>query len=295
MRTPSDPRASSGVLYAASAYLAWGVFPIYWKQLAAIPPAQILAHRVLWSFVFVGGLLRFTTGFGAVRTAAASATARRALAASTALISLNWFLFIWAVNTGRILEASLGYYINPLLNVLAGRLVFGERLSRAQLVAVGLAAIGVGYLAIAQGRLPWVSVVLAATFASYGVVRKRAPVDSATGLFVETALVTPLAVAFLAGLVVTAPGELPREPWTIALCLGAGVVTALPLLWFAEGARRIRYSTLGILQYIAPTSQLLCGVLLYGERFTRAHAITFALIWSAVVVYAWDGLRRARR
>jgi chloramphenicol-sensitive protein RarD len=287
--------STRGFLFAASAYFLWGLFPIYWKQLGQVPAAEVLAHRVTWSFVFIALFVGAVRGFPAVRDAVVNPKPRRAMLASTFLISINWFLFIWAVSHQRILEASLGYYLNPLLNVLVGAWLLKERLSRAQLVAVLLATLGVVNLAVAKGSLPWISVALAISFCLYGLVRKQAPVAARTGLFVETGLAAPFALAYLAYLALAAPsGGSSFSATELALLVGSGAATALPLLWFAEGARRLRYSTLGIIQYIAPTLQLGCAVVLYGEPFTQAHAVTFAFIWSAVLLYAVDALWRSR-
>ena len=221
---------------------------------------------------------------------------RRTLALSSALLALNWGLFIWAVANRRVSEASLGYYLNPLLNVLVGAWFLKERLSRPQVVAVLLATAGVANLAIAQGSLPWISVALAISFCLYGLVRKQAPVTARTGLFIETGFAAPLAITYLVYLGVSAPSDGAGFTTTeLALLAGSGIATALPLLWFAEGARRLRYSTLGIIQYIAPTLQLACAVVLYGEPFTSAHAVTFGFIWAAVLLYATDALWRGRR
>jgi chloramphenicol-sensitive protein RarD len=230
-----------------------------------------------------------------VRRALSQRKTLAALLLSTALISSNWFLFIWAVNTGHVLEASLGYYINPLLNVVLARLVLGERLRPLQLVAVGLAAVGVLYLTVGLGVLPWVSLVLALTFGFYGLVRKVAPVEPLTGLAVETAFAAPIAVLYLLIVPLAQEGRwLPGTPRESLLLLCSGVATALPLLWFAMAAKRLRFTTLGIIQYLAPTCQLALAVLAYGEPFTSRHAVTFILIWTAVVLYAADGVRGSR-
>nr|HMR10537.1 EamA family transporter RarD [Polyangiaceae bacterium] len=219
----------------------------------------------------------------------------KTLLLSTALIATNWGLFIWAVSENRVTEASLGYYINPLLNVVLARIFLGERLKGLQLAAVGLAGCAVVYLTIAQGTLPWVSLVLAATFSLYGLVRKRAPIGPLVGLTVESGLAAPIAIVYLLLLdpplanMVTAPAA------TRALLAGAGVITALPLLAFAAAAHRLRYTTLGMVQYLAPSLQLACAVLLYGEPFRREQVITFALIWVAVALYIAEAARTRTR
>ncbi|MFP2932631.1 EamA family transporter RarD [Pyxidicoccus sp. 3LG] len=285
------PRAS-GFAYAFAAYLSWGMFPIYWKQLGHVPPLVVISHRVVWSFLFVAGLLTVGRRWPEVKAALSTRRTLVALLVSTALISSNWFLFIWAVNTGHVTQASLGYYINPLLNVVLARVMLGERLRRPQLVAVLLAGAGVVYLAVSRGELPWVSLLLAGTFGVYGLVRKMAPVEPLTGLAVETGLAVPVALTLVA-LTPAVPGAVGGFGANVRdtlLLLGSGVATALPLLWFAFGAKRLRYGTLGIIQYVAPTCQLALAVLVYGEPFTTPYAITFACIWTAVLLYALDAL-----
>jgi chloramphenicol-sensitive protein RarD len=289
----SSAARSAGFAYALAAYVAWGGSPLYWKQLAHVPPVALVCHRVVWSFVLVAGLLtlrrRWSETLGVLRQ-------RRALAAlllTTTLISFNWGLYIWAVNSGRMVQGSLGYYINPLANVLLARLFLGERLRWLQVGAVGLAALAVLNLAVGMGQVPWVSLALAGSFSLYGLVRKLAPVESLTGLAVETALATPVAlgVLLLGGWEQPVWGTTSRDT---LLLMFTGVATALPLLWFAQAARRLRYSTLGIIQYVSPTLQLALAVLVYGEAFTSRHAVTFACLWMAVALYAFDGLWAAR-
>lgn len=289
----TDGRARAGVLYALAAYVVWGLLPIFWKQLRMLPASELVAHRIVWSFLLVAVLIRLRGGSADVVRALRDPRARRAMLLSTALISSNWILFIWAVNSGRILSASLGYYINPLLNVLLGRLILGERLRGLQLGAVVLAGLGVLNLALAQQAPPWISLVLAGTFGAYGLVRKMAPVEALAGLSIETGIAVVPALLFM----IFAPGvSLVPDLATpqLLLLLSCGATTALPLLWFAEGARRLRFSTLGILQYVAPTLQFLCAVVVYDEAFTRAHALTFGLIWLAVGLYAVDAVRASR-
>jgi chloramphenicol-sensitive protein RarD len=293
MSSPSPAsQRTAGFVYAFAAYLSWGVFPAFWKQLRHVAPTELIAHRVIWSFAFVALLLtgwrRWPDFLGTFRSGARM----RALGLSTVLITGNWLLFIWAVNSGNVMQASLGYYINPLVNVLFARLMLGERLRRVQWLAVGLALVGVLNLAVALGQVPWVSLTLAVSFSLYGLVRKLAPVEPLTGLAVETCLATPFALAFLLAVVHPQQGRLLGANLHDSLFLvGSGVATALPLLWFALGAKRLRYSTLGIVQYVAPTGQLALAVLAYGEPFTLRHGVTFAFIWSAVLLYTVDSLR----
>ena len=294
MKQPSAPsHQTAGLLYAFAAYLSWGVFPAYWKQLRHVPATELIAHRVLWSCAFVVLLItlgkRWPEFLGTLR----SGQRMRALGLSTVLISANWLLFIWAVNTGHVMQASLGYYINPLINVLLARLVLGERLRRVQAVAVVLALAGVLNLTLGAGEFPWVSLTLAMSFSVYGLVRKLAPVEPLTGLAVETSLAAPFALLFLLAYVTPQTGRfLGANLHDSLFMVGSGVATALPLWWFALGAKRLRYSTLGIVQYVAPTGQLLLAVLAYGEPFTSRHALTFAFIWSAVLLYTVDSLRQ---
>ncbi|MBX3270647.1 MAG: EamA family transporter RarD [Sandaracinaceae bacterium] len=284
-----------GAVMALTAYGLWGLLPIYWKLLDAVPPLEILAHRVVWSLAFVAALLAATGGLARVRAHLREPAVRRALLASTALIATNWGLFIYAVSADRITDASLGYYVNPLLSIALGRVFLGERLRPLQLAAVGLAACGVIWLTAAKASLPWISLVLALTFGLYGLVRKRVAVSAVDGLAIETALTSPFALAYLA-LLTPALGHLRTSaPSTVALLVASGAVTAIPLLAFAGAARRLRLGTLGMVQYVAPTLQLACAVALYGEPFGRHEAITFGLIWSAVLLYAADALRHRAR
>lgn len=288
-----DESSTRGLAMAIAAYGLWGLFPIYWKQLAAVPAVEVLAHRVAWSFVFVAALLVAQRAFRRCLRILRDREQRRAMLLSSALIAINWGIFIWAVSVDRVTEASLGYYINPLLNVALARMFLGERLRPWQAAAVAVAATGVVFLTVSRGTLPWVSLVLAVSFALYGLVRKRAPVGAVDGLTIESGLAAPAAVIYLAlldpplGHLVHNDGDLAL----VAFLVGAGIATSLPLLAFADAARRLRYTTLGMVQYLAPTLQLGCAVLLYGEPFEREHAVTFGLIWAAVAIYLADALR----
>lgn len=276
---------------ALVAYGLWGLLPIYWKLLSEVPAIEVLTHRIVWSLGFIAALLFARSGWRRTLGFLRDRETRRVMFLSTALIATNWFIFIWAVSADRVTEASLGYYINPLLNVALARVFLGERLRPLQGVAVALAALGVAWLTFSRGALPWVSVVLAVTFALYGLVRKRAPVGAVEGLATETGLVTPLAIGYLLTLTPAFGHLVTSDALTVSLLVGAGVITAVPLLAFAGAARRLRYSTLGMIQYVAPTLQLGCAVLLYGEAFTADHAVTFGLIWVAVLVYVVDMVR----
>jgi chloramphenicol-sensitive protein RarD len=281
---------------ALGAFLIWGLFPLYLKPLSDVPALQILAHRIAWCCLLVFAWLAWRGELGAVRRALADPGTRLRLVASASLISVNWLVYVWAVTNGQVVEASLGYFINPLLNVVLGVLVLKERLNRAQWIAVTLAALGVAYLTAFAGRPPWIALVLAASFATYGLIRKTAAVESVPGLAAETLLLAPLAVGWLLWCEATGSGALGRAGAGVnALLVGSGLATALPLALFAYGARLIRYSTLGLLQYVGPTLQFLIGVLVFGEPFPRARAVGFVLIWLGLVFYAADSLWRSRK
>ena len=261
----------AGVVYALLAYGTWGLIPVYWKLLAQVPVSEVLAHRVAGTVLFTFALLAVLRRLPEVRDALRSPRERRALAAGGMLISINWGVFIWAVGAGRIVETSLGYYLNPIVNVLLGTALLHEHLSRPQRLAVGLAAGGVAVLLVGHGALPWVSLVLACSFGVYGLMHKLTSVRPIPALAIETGALAPLALGFLALFVEPAGGALRDASTGVrALLLVAGPLTALPLLWFASAARRLPLSTLGLFQYIAPTLSLLLAVFLYGEPFTRA-------------------------
>lgn len=299
MSSSTDPTPdvrNTGAAYAVAAYAAWGLFPLYWKLLSGTSPVELVAHRILWSFVFVAVLLTIGRRWAEYAKAFRSPRTLLALLLSTTLITGNWTLYIWSVNAGRVTEGSLGYYINPLVNVLLASVVLRERLRPWQWAAVGLAALGVLNLALGLGVVPWVSLGLAVSFALYGLVRKLAAVESLAGLAIETSLAVPVALGFLLFVPFAQEGRVLGASLTESLLMiGTGVATALPLLWFAHAARRLRYSTLGLFQYLAPTLQLGLAVWAFGEAFTSQHAVTFGLIWTAVVLYAVDGFRASTR
>jgi chloramphenicol-sensitive protein RarD len=290
---PPAPSRSRGLVAALAAYLSWGAFPLYFKALAAVPPVQILAHRVLWSAVFLCGLVTLRRRWGEALEVLRGGRLP-IYVVTTLLISGNWLLFIWAVNTGRILEASLGYFVNPLVNVLLGALFLRERLSRRQALAIALAGAGVLALVVRLGAFPWVSLALALTFALYALLRKKAHIDAVVGLLVETLLLAPVALLYLAALARAGQGAFGAAPATTALLALAGVVTAVPLIWFAVGVRALRLSTMGLVQYVTPTCQFLLAVALYRERFTAAHAVAFGCIWASLALYTFDALRGRR-
>jgi chloramphenicol-sensitive protein RarD len=267
------------------------VFPLYLRPLQHIPPLTIMAHRVVWCCLFASGWLWARGELGSVRAALARRSTRIRLAASAMLISTNWLVYVWAVATGHVVESSLGYFINPLVNVLLGVAVLGERLRPLQWIAVAIAAAGVAWLTIQSGRVPWIAFALALSFGGYGLLRKVVAVEAIPGLAAETTLATPFALAWLAwqahvGAGWFGGGDAFRQGWLVA----SGVVTAVPLSLFAFGARRIPYSTVGIIQYIGPTLQLMAGLLVFREPFPAARAVGFAFIWIALAIYAGEGL-----
>ena len=290
-----ESTARRGVAAALAAFFIWGLFPLYLKPLTHVPALEILAHRVAWCVLFVLGWLAWQSRLAEVGAAFRDRGVLGRLALSAALIAVNWGLYVWAVSNERVLEASLGYFINPLVNVMLGVLVLGERLNPRQWTAVALAAVGVAWLTLAAGGLPWVSLALALSFGSYGLVRKVANVGAGPGLAVETLLLAPLGLAFLVWLQSRGVGAFGQPPLHVSLLLaGSGLVTALPLALFATGARLIPYSVVGIIQYVGPTLQLLLGVFLYGEPFAGARAIGFCVIWAGLAVFVTDGFLRAR-
>jgi len=283
-----------GFVYGVAAYGLWGVLPIYFKLLKAVPPVDIVAQRVLWSIPVLALLVSVTGGWIKVRQVMRERKTMFLLLASAALIGVNWVLYVYAVNSGHILAGSLGYYLNPLANVLLGRLVLKERLTKLQWVAVAIAAAGIAVLAVQALSQLWISLTLCASFATYGLVRKVAPVDALPGLTIETLLLAPLSLAWLVFSLGSGNPSFGISTNDTLLLALAGLVTATPLLLFTAAARRLRLSTLGMLQFLAPTSQFVIAVWVYGEPFTRAHAIAFAAIWSALAIYVFAMLHNAR-
>ncbi len=303
MTTPSPPHSTTppaalnlGPPAAAIAYVLWGLFPLYIKQVALVPPLEIVLHRSAWSLVFVVGLLALLRRFAWLRPALSQPSTLGVFALSALLLAGNWLLYVWAVNSGRVLDASLGYFINPLFNVVLGYAVLHERPRPAQWAAVALAAAGVLWLALGAGHVPWVSLVLAASFGFYGLLRKTAPLGAIEGLALETLLLAPLAVGGLLWLSFTGQNHFGHgnNPLDLLLML-AGPFTAVPLLLFAFGARRITLATLGLLQYLGPSIQFLLGVYLYHEPFNASRGAGFALIWLALVIYSAESWRAARQ
>ena len=281
------------MLYAASAYILWGLFPIYFKTLRQVSPLEILSHRIAWAMVFLLATLLVRRQWVWIGAVLRRPKVLAGFAASAILLSVNWFIYIWSVNNGHVIDASLGYFMNPLVNVLLGYLFLHERMRPLQWAAVALAAAGVLWLTWQAGHPPWIGLALAFSFGCYGLLRKTASLGALEGLSLETFILFPLAFAYLAWLAVTGQNSfLQSTPATECLLAAAGPITAIPLLLFAAGARRIPMSTLGLLQYIAPTIQLLLGVWLYDEPF-GSRLVGFGVIWSALALYSLEVLWQA--
>jgi chloramphenicol-sensitive protein RarD len=284
-----------GLAAGAAAFTIWGLFPAYLHPLSGVPALEIIAHRVAWSCLFLLGVMLLRAELGRLTAVLARPRLLAGLGASALLISCNWLVYVWSVTHQHIVESSLGYYINPLVNVLLGVLVLRERPNAVQWSAITLAALAVLYLAVEAGRPPWIAFALALSFSLYGFVRKVISVDALPGLATETLLLLPLALGYLAWCEARGTAAFSHDGTAIAaLLVGSGVFTAVPLFLFAYGARRLPYSTVGVLQYIGPSLQLACGVLFYHESFGPVRAAGFGLLWAALLIYAADGLWRAR-
>ncbi|WP_438764853.1 EamA family transporter RarD [Kushneria sp. TE3] len=288
---------SAGLLAALGCFSMWGVMPIYFHLIGpSVSPWEILTQRMVWAAVLLTLFVLITRRHERVMAIVRQPRLLLALTASALLISCNWGLFIWAVSSHHVLQASLGYYINPLLNVVLGLIFFRERLRPLQMVAVLLAAAGVMIMVVGFGRVPWVSLMLAGTFGIYGLIRKRIAVDSITGLYIETMLLLPFALLWLGGLYFQQQAVfLQGSVRTDVLLIGCGLITVLPLVLFTMGARRLKLGTLGLMQYLTPTLHLLTGVFLFGEPFNQASLVTFGCIWAGLVLYTVDTLRAQRQ
>jgi len=288
LTTEQQKLYKSGLVYAIVSYSIWGIFPLYWKLLLHVPPQQILAHRIIWSMVFLLMMLVWRRE-KIVMQYLLSPKILGTLALSGTLIGVNWFTYIYAVNNDHIVDASLGYYINPMVNVFLGMVFLKERLSRLQGIAVAFAFAGVGFLSFHYGRLPLISLVLAFSFGCYGLVRKKANLQSMPGLMVETLLLSPLALWYLWHVNTLGSGSfLHTTNLTDILLMLGGPITAVPLFWFGIAATRIPLSTLGFIQYLSPTIQLLIGVLVFREAFHPAYVISFVLVWTGLVIYTYS-------
>lgn len=287
---------SKGFIPAAAAFALWGVFPLYFHLLQRVSALQIIAHRVVWSCVFVLVWVALRGELSTIRAALASRGVVWRLAVSATLISINWLVYVWAVVNGRVVEGSLGYFIGPLVNVLLGVALLSEKLTRAQWTAIALAAGGVSYLAVMAGGPPWIALALAVSFATYGLVRKLVKVDALPGLATETLLLFPFAALYLLWCESAGTGAFGHGGLGISgLLLGSGPITAITLFLFAYGTRLLPYSTVGLLQYLTPSLQFACGVFALHEPFDRTRALGFSLIWAALLLYAGEGLRLSRK
>ncbi len=285
-----------GICYALGAYFIWGIAPVYFKLLQQVAPDEIMTHRVIWSFFFMLILLSLSRNWSKVKTTLKQPKKVLLLAVSAILICSNWLIFIWAVNNQHLLEASLGYFINPLLNVLVGMVFLGERFRRLQWLAVALAACGVLVQLWKFGSVPVIALGLAVTFSLYGLLRKKIAVDAQTGMLLETSWLLPFAAVWLFGFTDSSTSHLSQNPVSLNLLLiAAGIVTTIPLMLFTAACTRLRLSTVGFFQYLGPTLMFLLAVSFYGEKMTPDKAVTFSFIWIALTIFIFDALRALRR
>ncbi len=283
-----------GVFCGLSSYMMWGVLPVFWKLVKDVPAYEILAHRILWSFILMGILVTFRGELAKLVEIFRDRRSMAYIGAGSVLITFNWFLFIWCVNNGHIVEASLGYYINPLMSVLLGTIVLKEKLEKRQKAAIAIAAAGVVLMVLVYGSFPFIPLALAASFGVYGLLKKKVALDSMAGLTVETLITAPFALAFLSYLNIGGSGAFGSTAVTTVILMLSGLVTAVPLLLFAEGAKQVKLSTMGFLQYISPTISLIIGIFIYNERLTQVNLIGFCFIWAALAVYSYSLLRPVR-
>ncbi|MFA3791420.1 EamA family transporter RarD [Aliiglaciecola sp. SL4] len=291
----SDRSLKVGVVLAVAAYAMWGFAPLYFKLLMIMPAPEILVHRVIWSALLLVILVLGFKQLGKVQSALKNPRVIKILLISGLLLAGNWLLFIWAVNNDHLLDASLGYYINPLLNVFLGRIFLGERLRRMQKVAVGIALIGVLILLFSYGELPWIALLLASSFGIYGLLRKQVAVDSLPGLLIETMMMLPFAIVYWVFFASQMSNMFSNEMDLNVLLIGAGIITTAPLLCFTGAARRIRYSTLGFFQYIGPSIMFILAVYLFGEPLHEARLVTFGFVWLALIIFSFDSYRAYRK
>lgn len=294
--TEAEAEFRRGILFGLAAYGMWGFFPAYYKMTDTVPADLVVAHRIVWSVVFVGGFLYLRGRWQEVLDIFADPAILKKLAASAAFISVNWLVFVWAIAQEKVLDVSLGYFINPLVSILVGLIVLRERMSRGQYVAVGIAASAVVLQAVLAGGLPWISLLLAFSFAGYGYIRKVTPVKATPGMFVETVLLFPMALGYLLlNMSWGVDALLTDEPMLLLALAGTGIVTAFPLICFSSAARRLPLFMLGLMQYIAPSLHFLMAVYVWGEALDPAKLVGFAMIWLALVVFTLDSWRNARK
>jgi chloramphenicol-sensitive protein RarD len=295
---PTRPNedSRSGLAFALLAYFLWGFLPLYMKALAHIPPPEVIAHRILWSIPIAGTVLIVLKRTSALRAALASPRMVAQAALTATVISVNWGIYVWAIGAGRALDTALGYYINPLFSVFLGAVLLGERLTRAQLVAIGLAVIAVAVLTWEAGNLPWVALALTFSWGAYAYFRKTLPIGPNQGFFLEILLLSPIALAYVIYLELTGTGHLlAASGLDTALLIGCGAVTAVPLMLYANGAKLLRLSTIGMLQYIAPTMIFLIAVFVFDEPFSTTKLVAFTLIWAALALFTTSMLSSAQR
>jgi chloramphenicol-sensitive protein RarD len=295
-KTSAKTHETSALIAGIAAFTTWGLIPVYWKLLRDVPASEIIAHRFVWTSLFLVAVLTWQNRWPDVHAVLRSRRTTFYCLSSGLAIALNWFFFIYAVNIGRIIETSLGYFMIPLVNVILGSIFLRERLTRLQLLSVALAGAAVLYLTFGYGQFPWIAMALCTTFGLYGLLRKKSGTAAIPGLFVETALLVPIAVAYLALLKTHQELRFGRSDWLLSILLiSTGIVTAVPLFWFGHAARYLRLTTLGFLQYLSPTGSFFLGVFLYHEPFTRAHLVTFTLIWIALTIFTFEAVTRWRR
>ena len=294
-QTQAERSARSGFIAGVGAYLLWGFLPLLFKWLDGVDAVTIVADRTLWSLLLVGGILVAWGRTPEIRVALADPVSRRSMLISSALLAVNWLIYVYAVETDRVLEASFGYFINPLANVVLGMVLLGERLNRWQAVAIGIAVVAIAIQAIGLSGIPFIALGLAVTFAAYGYFRKTARASSATGLFVETLLIAPVAVAYLGFTFIRDGGVGPHaDPATLGLLILTGPATAFPLLLFAFAVQRMRLTTIGMLQYLAPSIAFLLAITVFGEHLNPTRLVSFGLIWLSLIVYTADSVIRRR-
>ena len=292
---PLSGDSPRGFAFAVTAYLMWGFLPLYMKALSHVPAAEVIAHRIIWS-VPVAGLILFWLGrTGDVMTALRNPRMLAMGMVTATLITLNWGVYVWSIQSGHALDAALGYYINPLFSVFLGAVLLKERLSRAQWAAIALAVAAVGVLTYEAGRLPFVALGLTVTWGLYALCKKRLPIGPNQGFMLEVLILLPVGLGYAAWLAAIGSGHFRLDWTTTALLAGTGLVTAIPLMVYANGAKLLRLSTIGILQYIAPTMIFLTAVFVFGEPFGTARMVAFPMIWAALAVYTWELIRQARR